>query len=206
MRKGLLFISFFASIALIACSNSEATKPANALANSQADENIAAIEEVTEKTATLEEAAEITKAEVLKKEATIKAKKELATIISSTSKSVESSNAAPKPAALPVHNPRLYEEQMVVLPNGISITTTVSNREGREYLWVSDIAPIAIFNKTFLYDHADTDNYIVDDKDYEFEYYYLTVKPDFYQNHITAVQIDAQTYFQIYDAYAAQAK
>lgn len=126
----------------------------------------------------------------------------LAAVLTVNGASEKSDDAAPvAKAKLPEHNARLFDHQAVVLPNGSSVITSVYMRDGTDFLWVSEKAPVGIFNRTLL-DREQGD--VVDGDGFVFEYYYLTAKPDFYQNKLTAVEITAEEYFKILEAYSAQ--
>lgn len=113
---------------------------------------------------------------------------------------------AQKPV-LPVYNARLFDHQAVIIPfpnnipGGSSVITSVYQRDGIDFLWVSDIAPVGMFNWSVLNREFGE---IADSDDHVWGYYYLTVKPDFYQNKVTAVEITADEYHRIIAAYSAQ--
>lgn len=131
---------------------------------------------------------------------------DLFSIIDNIDNSEQSSGSSGK-TSLPAHNARLFDHQAVIIPfpnnipGGSSVITSVYQRDGIDFLWVSEVAPVGIFNWSVLNrefgDMADSDDHV-------WGYYYLTVKPDFYQNKVTAVEITADEYYRIIAAYAAQ--
>lgn len=125
----------------------------------------------------------------------------LAAVLASGAGEKVTDGASATKVKLPEHKARLFDHQAVVLPNGSSVITSVYQRDGIDFLWVSEKAPVGIFNRTLL--DREQGN-VADGDDFVFEYYYLMAKPDFYQNKLTAVEITAEEYMRIIAAYSAQ--